>query len=201
MICKNQKADVRLLYAIVVAFFVSSIRLYYDSKVLITVPDAQSGLSLLYVLAIAIIVFLVVWGVFYCVLHMRSILRILFLTVFLGICLYQAIEVQKIIMIDAILRQAESLEIKPERLAEIEGHDTLYFGTQLDNRLASNPNSTPELLIKLYAKNQSGTNLSLARNPNTPAFILKKLSDSEDKLIREALSKNPSYKRSVMESK
>tara|TARA_S200002703_G_scaffold128813_1_gene115654 strand:+ start:1198 stop:1836 length:639 start_codon:yes stop_codon:yes gene_type:complete len=95
--------------------------------------------------------------------------------------------------IGVALADAKNPDTDPARLKELIGYET-GFGYEIDNRLASNPNSPVELLRKLHGKPyQQGTEMCLARNPNTPDDILMELMKSEDKWIQESLQSNPRY--------
>jgi len=95
--------------------------------------------------------------------------------------------------IGVALADAQNPDTEPARLRELIGYET-GFGYEIDNRLASNPNSPVDLLRDLHGKlYQQGTEMCLARNPNTPDDILMELMRSEDKWIRESLQSNSKY--------
>jgi len=95
--------------------------------------------------------------------------------------------------IGVALADAQNPETEPARLRELNGYET-GFGYEIDNRLASNPNSPIDLLRALHGKPyQQGTEMCLARNPNAPDDILLKLMKTEDKWILESLKSNPRY--------
>lgn len=77
---------------------------------------------------------------------------------------------------------------------------------ELDNRIAANPNSTPEILRKLYGRHQLGTLMILARSPKTPEDILQAMVDYdltrpnqtfENEWIRKSLQQNPNLPEAV----
>jgi len=96
------------------------------------------------------------------------------------------------------LADASAASTSPERLKELVEFDGIQAGYQLDNRIASNPNTPPELLRSLHGKPyQVGTEMCLAQNPNTPDDILLDIANRNDKwseFLLDALKLNPKYK-------
>ncbi len=86
---------------------------------------------------------------------------------------------------------------EPDRLRGLVGYET-GFGYEIDNRIASNPNTPVDVLRSLYGKSdQVGTVMCLARNPKTPDDILLKLASRDDnwkEWIQKSLAANPRYK-------
>lgn len=82
----------------------------------------------------------------------------------------------------------------PQRLEELTDFNGTQAGYELDNRLATNPNASADVLRKLYRRDQQGTLMILSRNPRTPADVLQKLAknDLQDEWIRKGLRRNPS---------
>jgi hypothetical protein len=84
-----------------------------------------------------------------------------------------------------------------ERIRELVKYDGLQAGYELDNRLASNPSTPPEILRFLHGQpDQVGTEMCLASNPNTPDDILRALGERNDewsKYIIDSLKRNPRY--------
>jgi hypothetical protein len=74
----------------------------------------------------------------------------------------------------ALMDAAESVT-SPVRLSELVDFDGIQAGYELDNRLASNPNTPPDALRKLSKRDQLGTKMCLARNPNTPLDVLEQI--------------------------
>lgn len=79
-------------------------------------------------------------------------------------------------------------------------------GYELDNRIASNPQATPELLRQLYGRHNLGTLMILARRPDTPEDILQAMIDhdltrvnqgSENEWIRKSLKLNPKLPEAI----
>ena len=74
------------------------------------------------------------------------------------------------------LADASSDKTSPGRLSELVHFDGIQSGYELDNRLASNPNTTPEALRELSQRSdQSGTLMCLMRNPSTPDDVLERI--------------------------
>ncbi|MGE3240803.1 MAG: hypothetical protein AB7G28_18190 [Pirellulales bacterium] len=96
----------------------------------------------------------------------------------------------------ALIEAAET-STPPERLRELARFDGIQAGYELDNRLASNPNTPPDTLRLLHGRpDQVGTELCLARNPNTSDDILRALAARNDqwaKPITYSLKLNPKY--------
>ncbi len=79
------------------------------------------------------------------------------------------------------LLDASAVSTSPERLRELADFDGVQAGYSLDNRIASNPNTPPDILRLLHGRaNQVGTEMCLARNPNTPDEILLELAGRDD---------------------
>ena len=65
------------------------------------------------------------------------------------------------------LVDASAASTSPERLRELADFDGIQAGYELDNRIASNPNTPPDILRLLRRRpNQIGTEMCLAQNPN-----------------------------------
>lgn len=95
------------------------------------------------------------------------------------------------------LADADDPSTSAARLNELVQFDGIQAGYELDNRLASHPNTPPEALRNLYDRDQLGTQMSLARNPNTPRDILEQLVKHEDELVHRGLADNPNLPESV----
>lgn len=77
------------------------------------------------------------------------------------------------------------------RLHELVNFGGVQAGYQLDNRLASNPNTTAEDLRLLFHRDQLGTQMMLAANPNTPPDILERLARHREIWVIRRLAENP----------
>jgi hypothetical protein len=71
-------------------------------------------------------------------------------------------------------------------------------GYEVDNRLASHPNTPPDVLRALHGRpDQVGTEMCLAENPNTPDDVLRRIAARRDEwavYLGDALRKNPRYR-------
>jgi hypothetical protein len=162
-------------------------------------PDAQMGIW--FVFLVVQLLFWLVTGVIVAVLlirawpdRWRSLAVIgLFLVWATAVCwssfrYYKA----RLALVDASLATTS-----PQRLRELAGFDGIQAGYELDNRIASNPNTPPEVLRSLHGRaDQVGTEMCLARNPNTPDDILHELANRNDdwsQYITDSLKQNPKY--------
>lgn len=70
-------------------------------------------------------------------------------------------------------------------------------GYEIDNRIASHPNTPPDVLRSLHGRpDQVGTEMCLARNPNTPDDVLRAIAAKKgewSKYYDESLKRNPRY--------
>jgi len=95
------------------------------------------------------------------------------------------------------LFDASASSTLPARLRELTSYDGIQSGYELDNRIASNPNTPIDALRLLHGRpDQVGTEMCLARNPNTPDDILIELANRKDdwsQYITDSLKRNPRY--------
>lgn len=87
----------------------------------------------------------------------------------------------------------------PDRLRALVHFQGIQAGYELDNRIASNPNTPVDALRELYERGQLGTLMCLAANPNTPADLLEKLSSNQDKFVVKRLADNPKLPQRIRE--
>lgn len=101
------------------------------------------------------------------------------------------------------LVDASASASSPERLRELVDFNGIQAGYELDNRIALNPKTPPDVLRVLYARpKQVGTDMCIAQNPNTPDDILLELADRDDdwsRHISDALKRNPKYSELLSE--
>jgi hypothetical protein len=81
----------------------------------------------------------------------------------------------------------------PDRLRQLAHFDGIQAGYELDNRLASNPNSPADVLRLLATRDQLGTKMCLAMNPRSPKDVLRSLSRESDEWIQKGLKRNPNF--------
>jgi hypothetical protein len=184
------------LFAIMVGFAVSLFRLIPEWMLINSVIDAQGGLSLGYALVVAALVFVVASCFAFLAFALKGQIRQVSAAALVLLISYTAYKDYRFYTIHTALTRAENPHESPQVLQSLYGLKTLYFGYELDNRLAANPSSPEGLLRALHGKEgQVGTQAFLARNPRTPKDILNELSKSEDKSTRKGAEMNPSYIR------
>jgi hypothetical protein len=184
----------KLIAASLVALAISGSRWLIETSLAISVADAQGGIWLAFSLVMCSATFLISFVLCYSSLHYygkgrRRFAHCLIVgLVIIGV--YTAHAIYSLRLIGAALSDAENPECEPERLRNLVGYPT-GFGYEIDNRIASNPNTPPDVLQELYNRpGQIGTKMCLAANPNTPIEILFELSRSGDRHIPSALARN-----------
>lgn len=96
------------------------------------------------------------------------------------------------------LADADNPATPAKRLAELAHFDGIQAGYELDNRIASNPNTSADTLRELHGRrDQVGTEMCLARNPNTPVDVLDELADHPDEYVQRSLAQNPALTEAV----
>lgn len=97
----------------------------------------------------------------------------------------------------AALLDSANATTGPERLRELADYKG-GPGYEIDNRLASHPNTPPDVLRALHGRpDQVGTEMCLAENPNTPDDVLRRIAARKDDwaaYLGDALRKNPRYR-------
>ncbi len=199
---KKMKKRNRIIIALLVGFGIAGSRFAYESSMPSLVPyDAQGGIWVAYSLVVSGGTFIL--ASLFCALalellgkHMRTlgILCLLPVVVISGCTVNRMMGLKHI---RTALLDAQDPTTSPERLRALVGYET-GFGYEIDNRIASNPNTPADVLRSLHGKaDQVGTEMSLARNPNTPDDILLDLAKRDDdwkKYIQNSLQANPRYK-------
>ncbi len=109
-------------------------------------------------------------------------------------------ETWKIQLKQQALAESRDPSTSPKRLEQLLQFPDNMGGYELDNRIAANPHSPPELLRELYYRQNSGTLMILARRPDTPEDVLQAMVDHdlatvgrdlENEWIRKSLKRNP----------
>lgn len=104
------------------------------------------------------------------------------------------------------LAMARDPTTPPARLEQMLQYAGMQGGYELDNRIAANPNTTPDILRRLYGRHQLGTLMILARSPKTPEDILQAMvdhdlarvnQDFENEWIRKSLKQNPNLPEAI----
>ena len=191
-----------IVIALLVGLAIAGPRFAYESSMPSLVPyDAQGGIWIAYSLVVSGGTFILASVL--CALalqflgkHIRTLGIVCLLPLlFIGGCTINSMVELK--QIRTALLDAQDPETSPERLRALVGYET-GFGYEIDNRIASNPNTPADVLRSLHGKpDQVGTEMSLARNPNTPDDILLELARRDDdwkKYIQDSLEANPRYK-------
>jgi hypothetical protein len=70
------------------------------------------------------------------------------------------------------LADAADSSTSPDRLSQLVHFNGIQAGYELDNRIASNPNTPPEALRELSKRDQLGTKMCIMRNRKTPRDVL-----------------------------
>ncbi len=191
----------RIIVALLVGLGIAGSRFAYESSMPSLVPyDAQGGIWVVYSLVVSGGTFIL--ASLFCALTLQffgkrmltlGILCLLPLLVIGGCTINSMVELKHI---RTALLDAQDPTTSPERLRALVGYET-GFGYEIDNRIASNPNTPTDVLRSLHGKpDQVGTEMSLARNPKTPDDILLNLAKRDDdwaKYIHDSLKANPRY--------
>jgi len=193
-----------IVIGLIVGLCIAGSRFAFESSMPSLVPfDAQGGLWVAFSLVVSGVTF--VLASLFCALtlklfgkrmRMLGILCLLPVLFFGGCTIHRMVELKQI---RKALLDAKDPTTSPDRLRALVGYET-GFGYEIDNRIASNPNTSADVLRLLHGKpGQVGTEMSLARNPNTPDDILRNLAKRDDewkKYIQESLQANPRYRDS-----
>jgi hypothetical protein len=105
------------------------------------------------------------------------------------------------------LAEAKDPATSPVRLGQLfQWAGTQDSGYELDNRIANNPSTTPELMRLLYGRHNLGTLMILARRADTPEDILQAMVDhdltranpgDQNEWLRKSLKLNPQLPEAV----
>ncbi len=192
---------IRMILALLVGLLIGGSRYLYESSMPALVPyDAQGGIWVVFSLvasgATAIVASLLCFlalRYFGKHMRMRGSLALLGLILIGGCTANSMVQLKDVRL---ALVDAADPATDPERLRALVGYET-GFGYEIDNRIASNPNTPVDVLRSLHGKpHQVGTEMCLADNPNTPDDILLELAERNDdwaEYIQKSLARNPSY--------
>jgi len=104
------------------------------------------------------------------------------------------------------LAEARDSSTSPARLEQLLQFAVTLDDYEFDNRIATNPNTSPELMRKLYGRHHLGSLMILARSPKTPEDILLAMvdhelarvnQDLENEWIRKSLKLNPNLPEAI----
>ena len=196
---KSMKTLQHFFISLLVAAAIGGSRWLYETSLVRSVIDAQGGIwtaySCIVSAATALIVFILCFAALNFFAKDNAVLGTVLL---LGLILAVGLTGRSMIRIYRIrtaLTDAADENTSPQRLRSLVGYKT-GFGYEIDNRIASNPNTPVDVLRDLHGiPGHIGTEMFLARNPNTPEDILIELSKSKNKSIRKSLTKNPRYEQ------
>ena len=188
--------------ALLMGLLIGGSRYLYESSMPALVPyDAQGGVWVVFSLIVsgATALFSALLG--FLALHflgrrkrIRGAVALLGLVLIGGCTAHSLVQLKDI---RVALTDAADPATRPERLRALVGYET-GFGYEIDNRIASNPNTPVDVLRALHGKpDQVGTEMCLAQNPHTPDDILLELAKRNDEwaeYILKALDSNPRYK-------
>lgn len=221
----------RFFISLLAAAVIGGSRWLYETSLIRSVIDAQGGIAMAFSFIICAATALIVFILFFTTLNFFAKDNGTLGTVFLlGLILVAGLTGRSMIRIyrtKAALTDAANEYTSPDRLRSLVGYKT-GFGYEIDNRIASNPNTPVDVLRTLHGiPGHIGTEMSLAsnpntpdnilielskidkesmqrilaRNPNTPDDILIKLSQSNNKSVRKSLTKNPRYEQVIGQTK
>ena len=193
---------IRVILALLVGLLIGGSRYLYESSMPSLVPyDAQGGIWVAFSLIVSGATVLL--SALLCFLALRLIgkrKRMLGALAMLGLALIGGCTAHSMVQLKEIrlaLADAADPTANPERLQALVGYQS-GFGYEIDNRIASNPNTPVDVLRALHGKpDQVGTEMCLAENPNTPDDILIELSQRNDEWtehIQKSLARNPRFK-------
>jgi hypothetical protein len=116
----------------------------------------------------------------------------------LGLLAWYSTGVVHLLEMRSALLDSASPGTSAERLRELARYQG-GPGYEIDNRVASNPSTPPDVLRSLHGRpDQVGTEMCLAANPNTPDDVLRGLAARDDewsRAIRRSLERNPRYRQ------
>ena len=196
---RSAKMKTTALVSIALAALVALVRCYQDALLVFSISDAQGGIALVFSLVVGLFTFGLGYAFAYNAVlgfaDKRSIAACLWGLGFLGIATWAGADIARCYKVRAVLADTADPSTSPERLRELIGFNSSY-GYEIDNRIASNPSSSEDILRALHAKARRGTLIKLAQNPNTPEDILVELSRHPDEQVRMAWRLNPKVKKS-----
>ena len=192
---------IRVILALLAGLLIGGTRYLYESSMPSLVPyDAQGGIWVVFSFILS--GFTVLFASLLCFLALSFFgkhKRVWGSLALLGLILIGGCTANSMIQLKEsrlALADAADPTANPERLRALVGYQS-GFGYEIDNRIASNPNTPVDVLRSLHGKpHQVGTEMCLAENPNTPDDILMELAKRNDKWaehIHKSLARNPRY--------
>lgn len=192
---------IRVILALLAGLLIGGSRYLYESSMPSLVPyDAQGGVWVVFSIVVSgVTVLIAALLCFHALRFFGKHMRVRGTLSLLGLILVGGCTANSMIQLKEIrlaLADAADPTANPERLQALVGYQS-GFGYEIDNRIASNPNTPADVLRTLHGKpDQVGTEMCLAENPNTPDDILLELAKRNDKwaeYIQKSLARNPRY--------
>jgi hypothetical protein len=194
------------LVAALVALLVGGGRHWYETRVLMPLVPADPQNAIWYVMSLvtsvvaALLSFALCWAGLHRIAAAAGRLGfasgIALLAGLAVVVAWTARDLHRMSVVRQALIDAADPGTTVERLRELATHPG-GPGYEIDNRVAGNPNTPPDVLRMLHGRpDQVGTEMCLAANPNTPDDILRELAGRGDewgKIIRAHLRRNPRH--------
>lgn len=166
------------------------------------VPDPQSPIWIMFSTITSAFIFATVYAAALVALRAlksdRSLLRVVACLPLLGLLAWYSTGFVRLAEMRAALLDSENPQASAERLRELARYRG-GPGYEIDNRVASNPGTPPDVLQSLHGRpDQVGTEMCLAENPNTPDDVLRALAARQDEwapYINRSLKRNPRYQQ------
>ncbi|MGN6546396.1 MAG: hypothetical protein ACTHK7_15185 [Aureliella sp.] len=195
------KTTQHILLAIAAGALVGAARWIFECLVVVPmVPDPQSGIwvmiSTVTSVLIALTIFPCAWIALRGIQSHSALNRVVSLLPLIALLGWYSLGFIHLAKMRSALRDSADPHTSPNRLRELANFSG-GPGYEIDNRIAKNPNSPPDVLRSLHGRpDQTGTEMCLAMNPHTPDDVLLELSNRNDewsKSILDALKRNPRY--------
>jgi hypothetical protein len=187
--------------AVAVAALVSAARWVLECRFVVPlVPDPQSSIWIMLSTVTSVGVFATVCAAAFVALRGfasgRLSVSVVACVPLLGLLAWYSTGVVKLVDMRAALLDSANPGTSAERLRELARYQG-GPGYEIDNRVASNPSTPPDVLRSLHGRpDQVGTEMCLAANPNTPDDVLRGLAARDDewsRYIQRSLERNPRY--------
>ena len=199
----NTKSSSDIWPAIGVAALVSAVRWGLECGFVVPlVPDPQSSIWIMFSTITSAFIFATVYAAALVALRAlkskQLMLRVVACLPLLGLLAWYSTGFVHLVKMRAALLDSENPKSSAERLRELARYRG-GPGYEIDNRVASNPSTPPDVLRSLHGRpDQVGTEMCLAENPNTPDDVLRALAARHDdwaQNIKRSLKRNPRYQR------
>jgi hypothetical protein len=199
----NTKSFSDIWPAIGVAALVSAARWVLECGFVVPlVPDPQSPIWIMFSTITSAFIFATVYAAALVALRAlksnQLMLRVVACLPLLGLLAWYSTGFVYLAKMRAALMDSENPKASAERLREL-ARFRGGPGYEIDNRVASNPSTPPDVLRSLHGRpDQVGTEMCLAENPNTPDDVLRSLAARHDDWaqdIKRSLKRNPRYQQ------